>query len=138
MQRKMTRAVAVLSGLLALAACSQAEAPQADGVCWRVDRVSGQRPKFSELARGVGNLDNCAVLLEAVRLQGQASADGAFHGYFIFVDANGVTSAKHPDGFRYPIFQPPQRLEVDRELQRLMKARGGRLPDAAELSLERK
>ena len=134
----MTRTFVVLLGLFALAACDQLEAPQADGVCWRMDRVPGQRPKFTELARGIANLDNCAVLLEALRLQGQASADGAFQGYFIFVDANGVTSAKHPDGFRYPIFQPPQRMEVDRELQRLMKARGGRLPDAAELSLERK
>jgi hypothetical protein len=138
MQWMMTRAVAVLSGLLALAACSQVEAPQADGVCWRMDRVSGQSPKYSELARGVGNLENCAVLLEAVRLQGQASADGAYQGYFIFVDASGVSSAKHPDSFRYPIFQPPQRAQIDRDLRRLMAARGGRLPDAAELSLERK
>jgi len=134
----MTRTLAVLLGLLALTACNQVEAPQADGVCWRMDHVPGQSPKFSELAHGVANLENCAVLLEAVRLQGQTSADGAFQGYFIFVDASGVSSAKRPDSFRYPIFQPPQRAAIDHDLRRLMAARGGRLPDAAELSLERK
>lgn len=134
----MIRAVAVLLGLLALSACNEAEAPQADGVCWRMDHPPGKSPTYSELAHGVGNLETCAVLLEGVRLQGSPSADGAYQGYFIFVDATGVSSAKHPDSFRYPIFQPPQRVQVDRDLQRLMKARGGHLPDAAELSLERR
>lgn len=134
----MVRALAICMGLLALSACGQTEAPQDEGVCWRMDRASGQSPKYSELARDVRDLDTCAVLLEGVRLQGRASADGAYQGYFIFVDAGGVSSAKHPDSFRYPIFQPPQRVAVDRDLRRLMRARGGRLPDAAELSLERK
>ena len=134
----MIRSLAVLSGVLALSACDQAEAPHADGVCWRMQRVPDHAPTYSELAHGVGNLETCAVLLEAARLQGGGTADGAYQGYFIFVDATGVSSAKHLDSFRYPIFEPPQRAAVDRDLQQLMKARGGRIPDAAELSLERK
>ena len=114
------RTLAIVLGLLTLAACDRAEAPQADGVCWRMDRIGGQSPKYSELAHGIANLENCAVLLEAMRLQGRANADGAYQGYFIFVDEVGVSSAKHLDSFRYPIFQPPQRAEVDRELQHLM------------------
>jgi hypothetical protein len=86
----------------------------------------------------VANLETCAVLLEGLRLQGQASTDGAYQGYFIFVDADEMSSARHTQGFRYPIFQPPQRASVDRDLQRLMRERGGALPDASELDLERK
>ena len=124
--------------LVSLTACNRVEAPGDLGVCWRMDRVPGGPPQFTALAHGVGDLDTCAVLLEAERLQGKASANGAFQGYFIFVDATGMSSATHPDGFRYPIFQPPQRAAVDRDLKRMMLARGGRMPDAAELSLERK
>ena len=66
------------------------------------------------LARGVENLETCAVLLEGVHLQGQRGADGAYQGYFIFVDADAISSARSLGGMRYPIFQPPQRASIDR------------------------
>jgi len=133
----MARVLLILAALLPLAACNQTEAPQDIGVCWRMDGLAGQATKFTLLARDVGDLDTCAVLLEALRLQGQTSTNGAYQGFFIFVDANGMSSARHTDGFRYPIFQPPQRIAIDRDLRRMMQARGGRMPNAAEISLER-
>jgi hypothetical protein len=132
------RGLVALLFALSLAACARQEAPEDIGVCWRVHAGAGGAVSFTPLARNVANLETCAVLLEGLRLQGQAQTDGAFQGYFIFVDEGTMSSARHVQGFRYPIFQPPQRAEVDRDLQRLMRERGGQLPDASELALERK
>ncbi len=134
----MIRALLALLALAALAACGQTAAPSDVGVCWRVSHAPHQSARFSVLARGVDDLDTCAVLLEGLRLQGQAATEGAYQGYFIFVGAGGpISSARRLDGFRYPIFQPPQRAAVDRDLKRLMQARGGQLPDADEIGIER-
>jgi hypothetical protein len=131
------RVALLIVGLTLLAACSGPGAPQADGVCWRADSAGAATPHFRVVANGVTNLETCAVLLEAMRLKGEPAVDGAYQGYFIFVDDSQITSALHAAGLRYPIFQPPQRATVDRDLQRLLKDRGGRLPDAASLSLDR-
>jgi hypothetical protein len=134
----MRRLALVLPVLMALAACGQTEAPSDLGVCWRVSHPPHQAARFSILARGVDDLDTCAVLLEGLRLQGRAATDGAYQGYFIFVGAGGpISSARRLDGFRYPIFQPPQRAAVDRDLRRLMQARGGQMPSADEIGIER-
>jgi hypothetical protein len=133
----MLRAFLLLLALLPVAACNRAEAPQDVGACWRMDAATGRAPRFTLLAKGVGDLDTCAVLLESLRLQGQQSTNGAYQGSFIFVDAVGMSSARHTDGFRYPIFQPPQRLAVDRDLKRMMQSRGGRMPDVSDLTVER-
>src|SRR5579859_3190598 len=122
----------------ALAACQPAQAPDDVGVCWRVRQEPPGAVKFQPIARDVGNLETCAVLLEGLRLKGEAEPDGAYQGYFILVDANGVRSGPHLTGLHYPVFQPPQRAAIDRDLGRIMKAHGGRLPDASQLSLERK
>ncbi len=121
-----------------LAACQPAHAPDDVGVCWRVLRPAGGQVRFQPIARGVGNLETCAVLLEGLRLKGDAEPDGAYQGYFILVDAAGVRSGPHLIGLHYPVFQPPQRAAIDRDLTRIMKTHGGRLPDASQLSLERK
>src|SRR5579871_1509167 len=98
----MIRALLVLLALAPLAACGQTAAPSDVGVCWRVSQAPHQSPSFSIVARGVDDLDTCAVLLEGLRLQGQASTDGAYQGYFIFVGPRTISSARHLDGFRYP------------------------------------
>jgi hypothetical protein len=133
----MMRIVAFGLVAVALAGCGEAAAPRDDGVCWLSQGRPGA-PRFTPLARGVENLETCAVLLEARRLQGEAQTNGAYQGYFIFVDANRITSATHAAGLRWPVLQPPQRAAVDRDLTRLMKERGGQMPDAADLSLERR
>lgn len=122
---------------LILAGCSSAHAPPDPGVCWQASQ-SGGSVHFRVLARGVDTLETCALLLEALRLEGPSFVDGAYQGYFIFVDDAAIKSARSPNGFRYPIFQPPQRAELDRDLRRLMSERGGRLPDPSTISVERK
>src|SRR6185437_11819578 len=119
---------------LALAACSGPGAPEDSGVCFRVD---GAAAKFTALARGLENLESCAVLLEGLKLQGHPAPIGAFQGYFIFIGDDAIRSAPSLHGMRYPVFQPPQRAAIDRDLQRMLKERGGQLPDAGDLSVER-
>ena len=130
----MPRAASLLIAALALAACAGASAPEDPGVCFRVD---GAPARFAVLARGVENLESCAVLLEGLRLQGHPASTGAFQGYFIFVGDDAIRSAPSLHGMRYPIFQPPQRAAIDKDLRRMLKERGGQLPDAGDLSVER-
>ena len=134
--RRAMRCVAtalILAGL-ALAACAGPRAPDDPGVCFRVDDTSN---KFTALARGVENLESCAVLLEGLRLEGHAAPTGAFQGYFIFIGDDAIRSSPSLHGMRYPVFQPPQRAAIDKDLRRMMQERGGQLPDAGDLSVER-
>jgi hypothetical protein len=133
----MLRSLAALPVLaLTLTACNGPPAPQEAGVCWRAHADAGGKVSFAPLARDVGTLENCAVLLEALRLQGQSEADGAYQGYFLFIGADAMTSALHTGGVRYPIFQPPQRRVIDRDIRRLMAERGGKMPAPEDFSLE--
>jgi hypothetical protein len=133
----MRLAVLALITVLPLAACSGPSAPQDDGVCWRAKAGSGQTG-FEPVARGVQNLESCAVLLEAMRLRGGADVEGAYQGYFVFAAAAGISSGPHTGGLHYPVFQPPQRASIDRDLKQIMAEHGGQLPDAEALSIERR
>jgi hypothetical protein len=127
---------ALLLVATSLAACNGPPAPQQAGVCWRAQPGASGKVSFAPLASDVGTLENCAVLLEALRLQGAPEVDGAYQGYFIFVGADTMTSALHAGGVRYPIFQPPQRRVIDRDIRRLMAERGGKMPDPSDFRLE--
>ncbi len=131
------RSWAGVFGLLALTGCADTSAPTARGVCWRAAGSSAD-PRFAPLASNVGSLDDCAAQLEALHLEGAAEVLGAFQGYFIFVDSRQVSSATAVDGFRYPIFQPGQRKEIDADLRGLIQDRNGRPPDAGEISVQRR
>lgn len=133
------RRAAALSVLaaLALAACAGPSPPGDPGVCFRVDNAAG-KSAFVVLAKGVENLESCAVMLEGLKLQGHPAPVGAFQGYFIFIGDDAIRSSPSLHGMRYPIFQPPQRAAIDKDLRRMMKERGGQLPDASDLSIERK
>jgi len=129
--------VAAALSALALAACDEFTAPADEGVCWqRVER--GGKERFEVLARNITNLENCAVLLEGLRLQGSTETDGAFQGYYIYVDERRMASSANDTGRGYPILQPPQREAVDADLRRLIKERGGRMPNAADIAIQRK
>jgi hypothetical protein len=134
----MRRAAALFAfAALALAACAGPSPPGDPGVCFRVDNVAG-KSAFVVLARGVDNLESCAAMLEGLRLQGHPAPVGAFQGYFIFVGDDAIRSSPSLHGMRYPVFQPPQRAAIDKDLKRMLKERGGQLPDASDLSIERK
>ena len=132
----MRRALAALLLAVPLVACNGPPAPQEAGVCWQAHQDAGGKVSYAPLARGVSTLETCAVLLEALRLRGETQADGAYQGYFIFIGADTMTSALHAGGVRYPIFQPPQRRSIDRDIRRLMAEHGGKMPDASDFSLE--
>ena len=86
----------------------------------------------------VESLDDCAAELEALHLQGRRQADGAFQGYFIFVNDREVSSSTGLTTFRYPVFQSSQRREIDADLRALIKDRNGAAPSAGEIAVERK
>ena len=89
------------------------------------------------MARDVPSLENCAVLLEAARIMGQPNTDGAYQGSYIVVDATRIGASTHRDGYMYPVLQPPQRAEVDAAIRKLIKERGGKMPGANDLEVER-
>ena len=128
---------ALAIGVLALTVRGGPAAPTDPGVCWRAGPARGG-PAFVTVAKDVASLDDCAAVLEAIRVQGARRVDGAFQGYFIFIDAGEIASSTGLRGFRYPIFQPAQRREVDADLRDLIKERNGRLPTAGDIAVERK
>ncbi len=133
----MVRLSAVVLASLTLAGCNQGDAPRDDGVCWQAHPMKSGPVRYTALARGVGSLEDCAVLLEAARLEGQSDTNGAFQGYYLFIDADQMTSGTHAGGFHFPVLQPPQRADVDRDLRKLMAEHGGKIPADADLSLVR-
>ncbi|HZZ86900.1 MAG TPA: hypothetical protein VFE13_01070 [Caulobacteraceae bacterium] len=134
MRRLAAPTLLALALLAWLGACNGPPAPGDRGVCWKVDPAAKSR--YAPLAKGVDSLEACAVLLEAMRLRGQAQSDGAYQGYFLFIGPDAMSSALHVHGVRYPIFQPPQRRVLDREITRMMAEHGGRMPSPDEFSLE--
>lgn len=120
---RLAALIGAAAAALALAGCEDTSAPSDRGVCWR-----GGPHGFEVLARQVATLDDCAALLEAVHLQGAAQVNGAFQGYFLFVDSQQVASSTTANGFHYPIFQPSQRAQIDSDLKALIREHGGAGP----------
>lgn len=133
----MIAVLAATTLALALSACEGPSAPDVHGVCFRRADVGG-KPHFTKVADKVANLEDCAVLLEALRLQGQGSTDGAFQGYYIYVGPDSIRSSSSANHLGYPVFQPPQREAIDKELKALIKARGGEMPNPSDITVERK
>jgi hypothetical protein len=134
----MFRLTALLLACLTLSACGRGSAPADDGVCWLAQPAKAGAPiRYDALQRQVGSLEDCAVLLEASRLQGRAIANGAYQGFYIYVDANRMTAGTRPDGLLYPVLQPPQRAAIDRDLQKLIAEHGGKIPPDISISLQR-
>jgi hypothetical protein len=99
--------------------------------------AKGAPPRFAALNTGVASLDDCAAQLEALHIQGAKTVDGAYQGFFIFVDDVQITSSSHLKTFRYPIFQPSQRKAIDTDLRGLIKARDGHLTTTGDISVGR-
>ena len=134
----MFRLTALLLACLTLSACGRGSAPADDGVCWLAQPAKAGAPiRYDAIRRQVGSLEDCAVLLEAVRLQGRVTADGAYQGFYIYVDAKQITAGTRPNGLLYPVLQPPQRAEIDRDLQKLIAEHGGKIPPDVSISMQR-
>ena len=123
--------------LVSLAGCEGPAAPGARGLCWRTVGGTPAHSKFAVVARNVASLDDCAALLEAYHLQGARTSNGAFQSYFIFIDDRQVASSNRAQGFRYPIFQPSQRREIDSGLRKLIEEHAGKPLSPGDVAVER-
>ena len=89
------------AGALALAGCGDnaLKAPTDVGVCWHLVRVQGEY-RFNKLAADQPQLEHCAARLEDMRLNfmrlgsAQTEVVGAYQGQFIFLQREGVFTAR--------------------------------------------
>ncbi len=96
--------------VLALAGCSpnSIDAPSDPGVCWHMVQMKDGKYRFNRLAENQPNLENCAARLEAMRLNfnrlgaHQDQEIGAYQGQFIFLQPEGVFTARSLESARYP------------------------------------
>jgi len=102
--------IAVCLGVLAfaLSACSKApKAPDQAGICWHAVPMSDGTIKFNLLAKNQASLEVCAAQLESMRLRfrglglTQKTMLGAYQGNYLFLQPEGVFTAKTYDGNRY-------------------------------------
>ena len=94
--------------VLALSGCSRApKAPDEAGVCWHAVPMSDGTIKFNLLAKNQTSLEVCAAQLESMRLRfrglglAQKTMLGAYQGNYLFLQPEGVFTAKTYDGNRY-------------------------------------
>jgi hypothetical protein len=102
---------ALLAGLfaaVALAGCSDGlEVPSDPGICWHMVQMKDGKFRFNQLAAKQPNLENCAARLEDMRLNfnrlgaRQDQVVGAYQGQFIFLQKEGVFTARSLDTNRY-------------------------------------
>jgi len=97
------------AAVAALTGCGpQLEAPRDPGVCWHLVSLPNGKVRFNRLAADQPAMEHCAAQLEAMRIRfaGMGSRNdetvGAYQGNFIFIDKNGVFTAKRYDSARFP------------------------------------
>lgn len=104
----MSMAVCLGGLTLALGGCSKApQAPDQAGICWHAVPMSDGTIKFNLLAKNQTSLEVCAAQLESMRLRfrglglTQKTMLGAYQGNYLFLQPEGVFTAKTYDGNRY-------------------------------------
>lgn len=85
--------------------------------------TSERPPGFTAIARGIANLETCAVRLEGLRMMEGGPVAGAYQGRFIFADAQQITSAASLDGQRFRVFELEDRLKIQAGLRKLIAGR---------------
>ena len=95
-----------MAGLLS--ACTKAvEAPLDRGACWHAVPMSDGTIRFNSLAKDQATLEACAARLEDMRLRfrslgsQQSYMVGAYQGNFLFLQPEGVFTARKFKGNRY-------------------------------------
>jgi hypothetical protein len=87
--------------------------PAEQDTCWRIN--SGA-PRFVAVGRSVASEQNCAVYLEALRLEEHHDMVGVWNGVYIYAASDDIMTAASPDGPRYQLFQPSDRARIDASL----------------------
>jgi hypothetical protein len=94
---------------LGLAGCSPnaIDAPSDPGICWHLVQLKDGKFRFNKLADQQPNLENCAARLEDMRLNfnrlgaHQDQVIGAYQGQFLFLQPEGVFTARNLETTRY-------------------------------------
>jgi len=102
-------ALIAAAAAFAVSACSgdTLEAPSDVGVCWHMVQAKDGSYRFNKLAENQPNLENCAAELEGMRLRfnrlgaEQDQVVGAYQGQFIFLQREGVFTARNLHTTRY-------------------------------------
>ncbi len=115
----------VMAMALSLAglAFRQSTAPFEPGACWRMFRESGEAPRFVRIANDARNMETCAARLEAVRLMGTPEVEGAYQGFFIFVDEREIVTSRSLHEKRFPVLDVEGRRRIDDAILMLIRAK---------------
>jgi hypothetical protein len=107
----MKKALAISSALIAtvtLMGCTnQVDAPLERGACWHAVPMSDGTIKFNDLAKNQPSIEACAARLEDMRLNFKALGSqqrfmvGAYQGNYLFLQPEGVFTARSYKGNRY-------------------------------------
>jgi hypothetical protein len=111
MTQRLTSSLYLLSALALaglLSGCTkEVEAPLDRGACWHAVPMSDGTIKFNPLAKDQPTLEACAARLEDMRLRFRALGSqqpymvGAYQGNFLFLQPEGVFTARKFKGNRY-------------------------------------
>ena len=105
----MIRLALMVGCVVALVGCSpnSIDAPTDPGVCWHMVQLKDGKYRFNRLAENQPNLENCAARLEDMRRNfnrlgsHQDQEVGAYQGQFIFLQREGVFTARNLETTRY-------------------------------------
>jgi hypothetical protein len=110
--RNFTRIGAALAAAgFALSGCAGPAPHGAPNVCYQLTFPKGQAPRYVEVARNVGKLEDCAGKLEGIRINflhmGGSIHEiaGAYNDQFLFLDPSGVYASTTLTGPRYILMQ---------------------------------
>jgi hypothetical protein len=94
-----------------LSGCAGPAPHGAPNVCYQLTFPKAQPPRYIEVARNVGKLEDCAGKLEGIRINflrlGSSihEISGAYNDQFLFLDPSGVYASTTLTGPRYILMQ---------------------------------
>jgi hypothetical protein len=118
--------LAILGGALLIGLPASQRAPADQGLCWTLTSGQAAEAAFAPLDRNIGNPETCAARLEAVRLMRGGPVSGAYQGFYLFADDDGLSVAASLDGPRRELMSPKDRDRIDRAIGDLIRDRATR------------
>jgi hypothetical protein len=103
----LSATVTALIGFALVACTKQVDAPLERGACWHAVPMSDGTIKFNDLAKNQPTIEACAARLEDMRLKFKALGSqqtfmlGAYQGNYLFLQPEGVFTARTYKGNRY-------------------------------------
>lgn len=102
---------AVTAAGFTLSGCAGPRPHGDPNVCYQLTFPKGQAPRYVEVARNVGKLEDCAGKLEGIRINflrlGSTIHEiaGTYNDQFLFLDPSGVYASTTLTGPRYVLMQ---------------------------------